>query len=280
MTILILASASDETAIGVARLLVLRRGRDRVQLRAPTELVLAPHWEHRLSEAETTTRVTVHDGASLGEPAVIFNRLHDLEGAALKRGALEDRHYADAEMSALLLSWLSGVDCPVVNPPLAAGFLVCRKRPIEWMRLAEAAGLRAADTYVTTSERRFPAPRSMTPAPYLSWRSARGSDEFRVNGFGWRIDAHLHGQVTVDVVGDHAFGPASRTVLASCVKLARLSRLPVLRVRLSTTAAAPERLLFVGADACPAIEDPDTLSAVADLLDRLASSCPERAAGS
>src|SRR3954447_3378150 len=99
--IFILAEPSDATAVAVATLLRRRHGPARVELRTPTELALAPRWEHRLEGGEASTCIALYDGTTLAEPAAIFNRISFVAMPALAPLSPEDRAYAQAEMSAL-----------------------------------------------------------------------------------------------------------------------------------------------------------------------------------
>lgn len=69
-----------------------------------------------------------------------------------------DRSYVAAEMSAFLISWLSSLDCPVLNPPTPSCLSGPNWRHEQWVQAAALAGLP-----VRPSHRRVPALAEIAP---------------------------------------------------------------------------------------------------------------------
>ncbi|MBN3817314.1 hypothetical protein G3N57_12145 [Paraburkholderia sp. Se-20369] len=237
-----------------------------MQVRTPDEIVLAPMWEHRVDDTGVCTHVRMHDHGTLGEPAVIFNRIVQLEGFPLQRSVTEDRDYAHAEMAALLLSWLAGVQCPVINRPSPVGLAGSVNRPLVWQKLAQKAGLRTTHAFVTTSTRRFPAPLRLKCVPQPGPQAVHASQFVRLNQFGWFADSTDTSSDSVFVVGGRVIGNVSPSILAGALRLATMSGLDVLELHFSKNTDASDSPSFVGADACPVSTDPMIVAAIADLL--------------
>ncbi|MFI5898344.1 hypothetical protein ACIA5D_50545 [Actinoplanes sp. NPDC051513] len=104
-----------------------------------------------------------------------------------------DRRYANAELRAFFLSWLTALPCPVVNPPTAASL-----DPVQWTLLAAAAGLPAAPVRLRTGT-------------LMTETSSR---------------FHLL------VIGDAVIGASSDAIAQACRRLSRLGATPILGVAL------------------------------------------------
>jgi hypothetical protein len=154
--IVILAHGEDEVAAGVERLLRLRASARHVRRIDADELILATTWSHSQREGRTTTTLRFAEGNRIDsdEIDVVFNRL-DFVAASHFAQSVEDHTYAVAEMSALLLSWLASLCCPVINKPSSRGLTGARRGPTEWMMLAAKAGLPVQDSCFATSSRLF-----------------------------------------------------------------------------------------------------------------------------
>jgi hypothetical protein len=154
--IVILAHREDEVAASVERLLRLRAPAGRVRRLEADELILATTWSqsHREGRTTTTLRFAGESRIDSEEIEVVFNRLDYVAASHFARSA-EDHTYAVAEMSALLLSWLASLRCPVINKPSSRGLAGARRGLTEWMMLALKAGLPVRDSSFTTSSRLF-----------------------------------------------------------------------------------------------------------------------------
>src|SRR5215210_9151121 len=155
MKFLILAHRWDTHAAAVAAALQRRHPNRASRIVTMEELIFAPSWVHRVEAGGTVTQVTLHDGCTLhsGEIGVVFNRLRHVD---MPHFPPAERNYATAEMSALLLSWLEGMPCPIVNPAVPLGLGGAMRRPVQWFALAAEAGLPVPRVRLTSNLRRFP----------------------------------------------------------------------------------------------------------------------------
>ncbi len=74
-------------------------------------------------------------------------RLAHVDERDLPHIASEHREYVAAEMHAFLLSWLTELDCPVVNRPSASTLNGPAWRPEQWVAAAAAQGIGVRPTY-------------------------------------------------------------------------------------------------------------------------------------
>jgi hypothetical protein len=273
---LVLARPSDSTAIDVAAALKRRLGSAQVQLRTPNEVVLAPRWEHRVCDHGTSTRILTHDGVTLEKPSVIFNRLSGFDSAPLDDGTPEDREYARAEIAALLLSWLAGVGCPVVNRPSPSSVFGGYRRAIVWQRLAVSAGLETVPLHATSSSRRLPIP-GLLSEPQVGGSTSETGGRFRVNQFYWHVPPAGVADKSIHVIGKRVIGDAPSAILEGCVELARLAAMDFLRVDFLKSTGQRHAWAFAGADHWPVVSDAQVIAAVADLLETLAGARRSRA---
>ncbi len=147
---LILAAADDASADAVGR--GLRERGCRVVRAGAAELALAG-WQH--APDGDGTRVDLPDGTRLDDRdiGVVLNRLDGIDLPQFARAPAEDRDYAVAEFSALLASWLNGLDVPVANPPGGDNAWAASLHPLGWHALAAAHGLATGDFVVASSVR-------------------------------------------------------------------------------------------------------------------------------
>ncbi len=112
-TVLILADHRDRTAHDVAALLRARLPADVVRFVTPRELLSAPRIVHRLSQSNTITHWSLEDGSILHSESLtaVLNRLERVDLPAFSRSSPEDHTYANAEMHALLVSWIVSLRC-------------------------------------------------------------------------------------------------------------------------------------------------------------------------
>ena len=161
MSYLILAHLDDETALLSAAALRRLHGQESVEVISPEALAMAPRWLHTLTEAskastpgglQVSTEITLASGRSLTEEGlkVVFNRLRWADPPHFASALAVDREYASAEMSALWVSWLVGLQAQgirVINPPGQGGLQPTTNR-LEWLKVAAQAGLPVAEIYV------------------------------------------------------------------------------------------------------------------------------------
>lgn len=189
---------------------------------APVEVVLARQLAvgatlaHTVTGGESAVRLLVRDGPELRDGAVagVLNRLQGVPGGASDLPE-PDRAYADAERTSATVSWLRGLDCPVLNPPHGNAIGGRWRRDPAWQQLAVGAGLAAAG---------------------WAWSSRTGS------ALVPRADA------VALVVGDTVVGSPDPGIDARLVALAAASGTPLLEVGL---VEAPSGWAVCGADHVP-----------------------------
>lgn len=264
MKFLILAHRWDTSAAAVAALLQRRHGAAEVRLVALEELLYAPSWAHRLEDQRVTTEVRLHDGTVIcsDDTGVVLQRLRPF---TMPHFDSQDRAYAAAEMSALLLSWLAGFACPVLNPVAPRSFCFGRS-PVRWLALASEAGLPLPRLRLTSNLRRFSADglasadASLTPMQLLL---AGRSPAFLAEPSGHQT----HSVRSVLLAGKHVVGDLPSELLPACRAFTARAVTPVLRINFSVD-DKHSRWTFVDADALPMLNAVETL-AVVDLMESL-----------
>ena len=151
MKILILAHLDDIGAQRVAARLRACLGRTAIEIIPAQSLAMAPRIVYTLegqgagSGKSSSIAVQFAGGLELDarEYHTVFNRLHVCDAPQFSSAAQVDKDYANAELSALWVSWLFGLRSQgvrVVNPPLRGAFQPGYSR-LEWLRLAALAGM-------------------------------------------------------------------------------------------------------------------------------------------
>lgn len=154
MQIWILADLNDHLALQVGAGLRQRYGRQAVQVVAPEALAMAPYWSHRLWQEEHTSPasslhvesdIQLASGAWLRSRQVgaVFNRLVASAAPQFTASSQDDQVYAQAELNALWVSWLSGLrgqGVQVVNPAGYYGLSPNYSR-LQWLDMAAQACL-------------------------------------------------------------------------------------------------------------------------------------------
>ena len=262
MKFLILAHRWDTSAAAVAAALRRRHPAGESRLVTLEELIFAPSWAHRVDSGGAVSEVRLHDGVVLRseETGVVLHRLGSFD---LPQFGGPDRTYAVAEMSALLLSWLEGFPCPVINPVTPRGFCLGRSL-VRWLALAAEAGLPLPRLRLTSNLRRFPAD-GLQPAdgsiPSAAFPIAGRSAAFLAEPPG--PDTH-----TVLLAGDEVCGDLPPGLLPACRAFARLAGAPLLRVSFTSGGSYGPRWIFSSADPIPVL-DANGLSAVVRLMERV-----------
>jgi hypothetical protein len=145
-----------------------------------------------------------------------------------------DRSYVAAEMTALLVSWLSGLKCPVLNRPTPLCLSGPNWGPEQWTHVAAQAGIR-----VRPVRRRVGPPGHVPPE---------------------RLDRR---PVSVTVVGNRCFGATTKTLAVRARRLADVAKVDLLAVRFSRP---EEGSLFLGADPCPDVSTDEVADAILEHL--------------
>jgi hypothetical protein len=142
----------------------------------------------------------------------------------------EDRAYVAAEMTAFLRSWLSGLECPVLNPPTSNCLSGPGWRQEQAMYVAARLGI---------------------PVRPVGWRIEPSAD-IPENG-------SAQPGISVTAVGDRCVGSPDRTLSAWTQRLATAARVDLLAARFEETEAGTR---LCGADPWPEV----TSSEVADAM--------------
>ena len=211
----------------------------RGQTSEPVELVtdadlVGAAWDHRVGEAAVASEVRLADGRTLRSDEIrgTLNRLTHAPPALTGLLAPTDREYGYAEYSALLLSWLAGLDGPILNPPTARGLSGAWRSGLEWASLAAEAGLGCVPVRADSADPMEPPPRQpVVDADGPTWEP-------------WPLGASIIEDAIV--VGDTVFS-ARRMDGASrdaCRRLAVLAGSPILGLVFERAgrAATPPRL--------------------------------------
>jgi hypothetical protein len=138
MMILIIASAGDRAAGDLA---ANWREAD-ARLVRPADLS-EPGWRHFVGSARGGGAIAL-GGEVIPEEQItgVLTRLLWIDPAELGNVVAVDKEYAASEMSAFLLSWLSALECPVVNRPMPGCLAGPPWRAAQWIAAATLAGVR------------------------------------------------------------------------------------------------------------------------------------------
>lgn len=223
---------------GVARRFVARhRSSARpISLLTPADLH-TPGWR---VESENHHAVAVVEGQHLpaSEITGVVTRLTSVREADLAPIHPDDREYVAAEMTAFLLSWLTSLCGPVLNPPAPPFLTSPCWRPEHWTVLAPTVGI------------------PVEPLRRRAWPT-----EGRPRG-----DGADPAETRVTVVGEQVVAPpgASRDARALALALTRAAGVDLLTVRF---AAGPRGMRFVGAHPWADLSAPPVECAVLDYFD-------------
>jgi len=134
----------------------LRRSGAPAVLVTADELCLAPWWRH---EPGIGTEIILGNGLRLTDAVIgaVFNRLDAVDPPQFLLGRPDGREYAQAEMHALLLSWLETLGQRVINRPSAMLLAGMRLTRVEERLALHRSGMATARMAVATSARRLPA---------------------------------------------------------------------------------------------------------------------------
>jgi hypothetical protein len=139
---LMLADTGDDAAVWAAEGL-RHRGVRPLRVVSGQELAASTLWDHRLDEGGVRTRLRFQDGLEVDDTQLraVVNRL---SGFSVPPAGVSpvDSEYAACERSALLLSWLVSLRCPVLNRPSPASGPGGYRSLGAWRHLAQRAGLR------------------------------------------------------------------------------------------------------------------------------------------
>src|SRR5262245_56509315 len=176
-------------------------------------------WRHYLSAVEASTAIVGGREVPVGTITGVLTRLQYINEVELPHIVPADRDYVAAEMTAFLVSWLSRLDCPILNRPMPPCLIGPNWRPAQWVYTAARLGM-----------------------PVQTWHrraalSADASSELTAGS-----------TATVTVVGDCCFGPVAEPLMAQALSLARTAGVGLLAVHFSGNEAGAS---FLGADLIP-----------------------------
>lgn len=229
--ILIVAGRYDK----VARALVARWADRGASLLTCEDLSVAG-WRYYSDAPQSSTIIVGGLALAAKEVDGVLTRLPCVFDHELVHIVPADRAYVAAEMTAFLMSWLSGLECPVLNRPTPGCLSGPNWRPEQWVHLATQVGIpvRPVPRHVTLSASGAPE----APDPY---------------------------PVSVTVVGDRCIGQVANSLTAQARRLADAAGVGLLAVRFS---GSEPGAAFVGADLWPEIATDGVADAVLDYLQR------------
>jgi len=273
MTILILAEPHDATAHRVAALARQAYSTPAVRVVSSLEIARAPRWSHEVGADGVATHVRLVDGTTLrsGDIAGVFNRLWPVPASAFTSFDPTDREYAQAEMHALLVSWLASLTCPVINRASPHSLCGSPWSHVKWRIAAGRAGLETLPIRLTTSQRRYP-PRNMMRVADLGSAVIATPDLSPLSSTGPGIFVDPVGERTASivVVGNsvwpESLSPHECDLLRDgCCRLATDAGTEFLRVRFIST-PDEQRWMFCGAEAVPDVWEVGPLSALVEMI--------------
>ena len=98
-------------------------------------------WRHRLGAPADSRAVLGGRAVPVSEVTGVLTRLWAVAESDLPHVVPEDREYVAIEMSAFLTSWLSSLECPVLNPPSATCLAGPSWHAEEWTLRAARLGI-------------------------------------------------------------------------------------------------------------------------------------------
>jgi hypothetical protein len=134
--IVILASRHDH----FARALAARWAAHDAELLTPREFSVKG-WRHRLGSPEDSMAVIGGRALPVRDIKGVVMRLWSVAEVDLSHIVPADREYVSIEMSAFLTSWLSSLECPVLNRPTPTCLAGPNWRAEEWTHRAARLGI-------------------------------------------------------------------------------------------------------------------------------------------
>ncbi len=226
--LVIVASRHD----GVARRLADRWAAHGAALLTCEDLSTAG-WCHPVGVAGRSTAVVGGRVVAAEEITGVLTRRPYVVEQELGHIVPADRAYVAWEMTAFLLSWLSSLECPILNRPTPSGLSGPNWWPEQWAYAAARFGLP-----VRPVRRRVvgqhDAPAATDPPP-----------------------------LTVTVVGERCIGPVDPALAAQARRFARAVGVDLLAVHFSGPEPGAE---FIGANLWPDVSEPEIASATFEYL--------------
>ena len=228
--IVIFASRHDADAIS----LVARWSTHNASLLTSDDLSVAG-WRHYLGAQENlSTAVVGGRTVAVAEIKGVLVRWPGVFEQELAHIGEADRGYVAGEMTALMVAWLSSLECPVVNRPTPVNLSGPHWRLEQWTHAAARLGI---------------------PVRPARRHIALGSAE--------RADEPSPNQATVTVVGKRCFGEVDEELSGQARRLAEAAGVALLDVSFSGPEAGS---FFTGAHLVPAISSDEIADSVLALL--------------
>jgi hypothetical protein len=199
-----------------------------------------PGWRHFLPRRHVADAVVDGRHVAVSEISGVLIRWPAVFEQELVEIVQAERTYVASEMTAFLRSWLTQLECPVVNRPSAGSLVGPSWRPERWVHIAARLGIPV--------------------------RTVRRRVAF-VDAVEQRNDHGEHASVTV--VGERCIGPVHPELAAHARRLAQAAGATLLAVHFSTPDAAGSLL---SADPMPEIDDEVGDAILDHLLGRSVSS--------
>lgn len=241
---LILCHASDFPALWAFQGL-RARGFGPLELVTAEMLSGALRWTHRVDTAGASVEIRLADGSVLTGDTLrgVINRITAVPLHFWRSAPAGEREYVEQELTALYVSWLHALPCPVLNRATALGLAGRWRHESEWVRLAAWAGL-STPTYRHATD--------------------DGVDEMR--GERRLLPAGVPVRTIVVIDGRTVGACAPQSVLNGCIRLAALADTPLLGVEFTVGSAG--RWTFAGATPTPDLRQggPAVIDALADAL--------------
>ncbi len=189
-------------------------------------------WRHQPEFPTQGTAVIGARPVSISELTAVLVRLPYVWETELEHITPAARAYVGAEMTAFLVSWLSGLPCPVVNAPAAPCLAGPNWRPEKWFHTAA---------------------RLRIPVPGIERHECLGKPIVPLES----------GAITVTVVGQRCFGAPNETLAVQSRLLAEAAGTELLMVRFGANETG---VRFLGADPFPDLSAPEVADAVLECL--------------
>jgi hypothetical protein len=191
-------------------------------------------WHHHLPENGGSQAVVGGRVVATEEIAGVLTRLPYVDEGELYHIVPEDRAYVSSEMTAFLVSWLSGLTCPVLNRPSPACLIGPNWRPEQWVHLAAQLGIPVC-----------PVRRDAT-----------------LTREAWN-EVHRPPLLAVTVVGNRWFGGVDHTLAAQARRLAQAAGVDLLAAYFQATESG---YAFRGVDLQPDVSSPQVADAILEYL--------------
>src|SRR4051794_6707245 len=163
---LIIADAGDPGAHRVADRLARHHGPRSTRLASASEIAFAPRVALAFESETSSGGIWLWDGSGAAlAPRAVLCRATTVSAPWAARASPADREYAAAEAHAVLLAWLTALDCPVLNRPSGRGLVGPVLSDAEWLAAAARAGLPTLALRHTGNVREADSARVSLPRP-------------------------------------------------------------------------------------------------------------------